>query len=74
MDEVIIRGCIKDIVPDHKMVRLESGWCCHAKDVLRRHIPVNQVWDHRPAPNTEPQESPETKESSERVKEAFDLL
>ena len=34
LDGAILRGRIKDIVPAHSMVRLESGWCCHTKDRL----------------------------------------
>ena len=42
LDGVIMFGKIKDIVTTHKMVRLESGWCCHTKDTLVKHIPANQ--------------------------------
>ena len=37
LDGVIIQGTIKDLEPDYKMVRLESGWCCHTKDKLLKH-------------------------------------
>ncbi len=32
-----LSGKIKDLVPSHNMVRLESGWCCHTKDRLIEH-------------------------------------
>lgn len=37
LDGAIVEGKIKDLVPSHKMVRLESGWCCHTKDLLLVH-------------------------------------
>ena len=37
LDGTILSGRIKDLVPKHNMVRLESGWCCHIKDRLLRH-------------------------------------
>ena len=37
LDGAIIRGTIKELVPSYKMVRLESGWCCHEKDELLEH-------------------------------------
>lgn len=52
LDGAIIKGTVKDLVPDHKMVRLESGWCCHTKDrLLKRvakglHVGVKEPQDH----------------------------
>jgi hypothetical protein len=37
LDGGILRGIIKDMVVEHRMVRLESGWCCHEKDDLLEH-------------------------------------
>ena len=37
LDGTILRGTIKELVPSHNMVRLESGWCCHVKDKLLKH-------------------------------------
>jgi len=37
LDGTILSGKVKDLVPDYKMVRLESGWCCHTKDRLLEH-------------------------------------
>ena len=37
LDGAIISGVIKDLEPSYKMVRLESGWCCHTKDKLLSH-------------------------------------
>jgi len=39
LDGARIYGIVKDVVPEHRMVRLESGWCCHEKDVLLVHRP-----------------------------------
>lgn len=39
LDGCILSGHIKDLVPDFRMVRLDSGWCCHEKDELIEHIP-----------------------------------
>lgn len=39
LDGVIIYGKVKDLEPDYNMVRLESGWCCHTKDNLIKHVP-----------------------------------
>ena len=41
LDGCILRGNIKDVVPSHNMVRLESGWCCHTKDRLLKHERIN---------------------------------
>jgi hypothetical protein len=43
LDGAIIYGKIKDLVPSHRMVRLESGWCCHTKDELLKHVPAESV-------------------------------
>ena len=40
LDGMILCGRIKDIVPKHSMVRLESGWCCHTKDRLLKLEPI----------------------------------
>ena len=37
LDGMILEGKIKDLVPSHGMVRLESGWCCHTKDLMLEH-------------------------------------
>ncbi len=41
LDGTIISGIIKDLKPSHSMVWLESGWCCHTKDRLLRHVEGN---------------------------------
>ncbi len=41
LDGGILSGRIKDLVPSHNMVRLESGWCCHTKDRLLKHKRAN---------------------------------
>ncbi len=40
LDGVIIGGKIKDLEPSLKMVRLDTGWCCHTKDHLLGHVPT----------------------------------
>lgn len=37
LDGTVISGVVKDEVPSHNMLRLESGWCVHAKDRLVEH-------------------------------------
>ena len=37
LDGVILSGVIMELKPDYKMVKLESGWCCHTKDRLLKH-------------------------------------
>jgi hypothetical protein len=40
LDGAILKGKIKDLEPSYKMVRLESGWCCHTEDKLLVHKEV----------------------------------
>lgn len=42
LDGMILKGTIKDVVSTHNMVRLESGWCCHTKDLLVTHKTVQK--------------------------------
>lgn len=42
LDGVVLRGKITALYPSHKMVRLESGWCCHTKDRLLEHRKVQE--------------------------------
>ncbi|KKK94593.1 hypothetical protein LCGC14_2681250 [marine sediment metagenome] len=42
LDGVILRGKVKDLVPSHRMIRLENGWCCHTKDRLLEHRKVQE--------------------------------
>ena len=37
LDGATISGIVKEVVVSHRMVRLDSGWCCHAKDLLIEH-------------------------------------
>ncbi len=37
LDGCVVYGRVKDIVPGHRMVRLDSGWCAHTKDTLIKH-------------------------------------
>ena len=37
LDGGILRGTIIELVPDYKMVRLDSKWCAHTKDTLLEH-------------------------------------
>lgn len=39
LDGTLIKGTIVELVPSHNMVKLESGWCCHTKDKLLKHLP-----------------------------------
>ena len=40
LDGFIIAGIVKELDPEYKMVKLESGWCCHEQDELLEHNSV----------------------------------
>jgi len=42
LDGMTISGIVQDVVPEYRMVRLTSGWCCHEKDRLIEHRPGGQ--------------------------------
>lgn len=42
LDGVVLRGTVKELVPDYGMVRLDTGWCAHTKDHLLTHRRENQ--------------------------------
>ena len=34
-------GIVIELIPSHRMIKLENGWCLHQKDTLIEHIPPN---------------------------------
>lgn len=43
LDGMILRGIIKELSPSHNMVKLHTGWCCHTKDKLLKHVKKSQM-------------------------------
>ena len=45
-------GIVKELVPSHRYIQLENGWCLHQDDELLEHIPASALAE-RKEPNAE---------------------
>jgi hypothetical protein len=50
-----LTGRVAGEEPDYNMLRLDSGWCCHARDKLLVHKPLDREVAQQGAAAEEPQ-------------------